>query len=126
MTEATVTPIKPKKPTEAERFSYEGEFLDVEPEVAAAILARYSERALALHEAKAAAFAVEEEIKLLMGGHENLRVNGEVKVTWKWGAKTTFDKRGLRQDHPEILEEYTHTDPLGTRTFNAKGVVGVD
>ena len=118
--------VKSKKVSEVERFEYSGEFLDVDPEVAGDVLGRYRQAALALHAAKEAAFAVEEEIKLLMGGHENLRVNGEVKVTWKWGAKTTFDKRGLRQTHPGLVEEYTTTDPLGTRSFNAKGIVGVD
>ncbi len=120
---------KEKKPTEAQRFHWMGEVLEVPeedlPEVYA-MLARYRDRAATLATARAAAFETEEELKKYMKGFEHLSVNGDRVVHWVWQGETKFDKRGLQRSHPELVEEYTTRTTDTKRVFNAKGVVGVD
>lgn len=120
-----------KKPTEAERFSYQGEFLDIDlgdPRLPIILekLATMGTAAIMLHAAKKSAFDAEEDLKLFMQGYENLRVMGEVKVTWRWKLKTYFDKRQLQRDNAALVEQYTVRTPDGERRFDCKGVVGVD
>lgn len=122
----TTATAKPAKVTEAKRFDYMGENLEVDPKVGYALAARYREAALALHEAKARAFAVEEEIKAVMQGYEHVTVNGERLFSWVWKLKTTFDKRGLRQKYPAIHDEFVKHEENGTRSFTAPGVSGVN
>ncbi len=120
---------KTKKPTEAERFEYMGERLEIDLEDRDAVyqeLAEYSAAAKILHDAKERAFAAEEKIKQRMAGHEELALDGEVKVTWRWQGETKFDKTGLARKYPELVEEFTTRTHDTKRVFNAKGVVGVD
>ncbi len=121
--------VKAKKPTEAERFEYMGERLDVDLEdrdKAYEMLAEYRAAAKLLHDAKERAFAAEDAIKIYMAGHEELALDGEVKVTWRWQGETKFDKTGLAREYPAIVEQYTTRTTDTKRVFNAKGVVGVD
>lgn len=115
-----------KTPADKDRFLYEGEFLDLTGQEAYELLAEYRAAATALHAAKKAAFDAEEKIKERMSGFENLRIDGEVKVTWTWQALTKFDKQALARKYPEILNELTTRVPDGKRVFSAKGVVGVE
>lgn len=122
----TVTTSKPAKPTEATRFEYMGETLELAPEVGYTLAAEYREAALALHAAKERAFAVEEKIKATMRGYEHVTVDGTRIFSWVWKLKTTFDKRGLRQKYPEIEAEFTRRVENGSRAFSAPGVTGVN
>lgn len=122
----TDTIEKPAKVTEVTRFEYEGEYLDLTGPEAYELLAEYRAAAQSLHVAKKAAFDAEEKIKELMRGRENLRVDGEVKVSWTWQSLTKFDKSALAVKYPAIVDEFTSRVPNGKRVFNAKGVVGVD
>lgn len=120
------TVAKPAKVSEADRFSYMGETLAVDPAVGYALAARYREAAKALHIAKDNAFAVEEEIKTLMRGYEHVTVDGTRIFSWVWKLKTTFNKKLLREKYPEIEAECTERKENGTRSFSAPGVSGVD
>ncbi len=118
-----------EKVTEATRFEWQGERLEVPANEKDAVyeeLAEYRAAAKALHAAKEAAFAAEEKIKQRMAGFEELAVDGEVKVTWRWAGETKFDKRGLQREAPELVERFTTRTTDTKRVFNAKGVVGVD
>ena len=114
------------KAVDKDTFAYEGEFLDLTGEEAYELLAEYRAAATLLHQAKKAAFDAEEKIKRAMRGHEALRIDGEVKVTWAWQAVTKVDKAQLGKDHPDLIDKYTTRVPDGKRVFSAKGVVGVD
>lgn len=107
-------------------FNFEGEFLDLTGAEAYELLAEYRAAAAALHAAKKLAFDAEEKIKARMRGYESLRIDGEVKVTWKWEALTKFDKQKLAREHLDILNTLTTRVPDGKRVFSAKGVVGVE
>lgn len=50
----------------------------------------------------------EESIKMYIGGdHEGITYNGENIVKWSFTkGRETFDKKTLKQDHPEIYEKY--------------------
>lgn len=127
----TATATKERKPTEATRFQYMGETLEIDAgdprlEHVISMLATYRTRALALHVAKDAAFESEEEIKQFMQGYESLRVMGETKVRWAWKLLTKFDKRQLQKDNAALVEQYTTRVPDGSREFSANGVVGVE
>lgn len=122
---ATTEETKVEK-LDKDSFEFEGEFLDLTGEEAYELLAEYRAAAAALHAAKKLAFDAEEKIKRVMRGHEALRIDGEVKVTWKWEALTKFNKQELARKYNDILNELTERVPDGKRVFNAKGVVGVD
>ncbi len=113
MTQTTEAPKAPE---------YQGEFVDVDPAAWAKYEAAYKYAAQALQHAKDLAFAAEQDIKELMGGHEHLRVMGETRVSWTWQAKNVFDKGQLRKDHPDIVDKYTQIIPDGKRVFDAKPI----
>ena len=119
-------PVKKEKVTEASRYAWSGEELELSPEVGYDLRARYRQAAVALHAAKAEAFKIEEEIKTAMGGHEHATVNGERIFSWAWKLKTTFDKTALRRAHPAIEQEFTVRVENGSRAFSAPGVSGVE
>jgi hypothetical protein len=117
---------KPAKVTEATRFDYEGEVKEIAPEIGFTLVAKYRQAAAALAAAKAAAFAIEEEIKTVMGGHERLVVDGTVVANYVWKDLTSFNKKALKEKYPAIVAEFTETKKNGSRAFSVPGTAGVE
>lgn len=60
------------------------------------------------------------ELKKFMGDAEAIMFQDRALVTWRQGkARKHFDKKGLGQDQPDLLEKYTKEMP-GNRTFLIK------
>lgn len=115
-------PVPPK----VGAYEWQGEVLELDPQVGYELMARYRQAAKALHAAKEEAKRIEEEIMAVVGGYENAAINGQVIVTWPWVSSTTFDVKSFKED-PErkaLYEQFLKTKP--TRRFKVTGVVGVD
>lgn len=80
----------------------------------------------ALHQARAdeaaakeRRLALEDAIKDRLGEAGTAgSIDGEVVVTYREGTTTTFDKKAMRADHPELVGKYEKT--AITRRFNVK------
>lgn len=57
----------------------------------------------------------EEEVKLFIGKHQNLTLDGNKVASWKSGARTVLDSRRLKEDLPDIFERYLKKST--SRTF---------
>jgi hypothetical protein len=111
----------------AERFEWQGETLELDPQVGYTLLAEYRQAAAALATAKAEAKRIEEKIMEIVGGYENAAVNGQVIVTWPWVDSTSFDAKAFKDTSPEhkaLYDAFLKTKK--TRRFKVTGVVGVD
>ncbi len=73
-----------------------------------ATLTELQEYTRIIDEAQAAADALRDRIKALMGDDETL-IAGPFKVTYKPVTTSRIDSKALKQDHPDIAAEYTRT-----------------
>ena len=63
---------------------------------------------------------LENELKTIMGDAEAIMHEDRALVTWRQGKpRKHFDKKGLGQEQPDLLEKYTKEMP-GNRTFLVK------
>lgn len=63
--------------------------------------------------------ALEDAIKARLGELGTVgTIDGKEVVTYRENTTTTFDKKGMRADHPELLGKYEKT--AITRRFNVK------
>jgi len=55
----------------------------------------------------------------VIGEHSALSVNGTVVATWKAQARSSFDSKSFKADHPELADKYQRT--VTVRTLLLKG-----
>lgn len=105
---------------------WQGEVLELDPQVGYDLMARYRQAARALHAAKEEAKRIEEEIMAAVGGYESAAINGQVIVTWPWVNSVSFDTKTFKEDaeRKALYESFLKTKV--TRRFKVTGVVGVD
>jgi len=48
-------------------------------------------------------------IENALGDNEAGTVDGDVVVTWKTGKRRALNQKALKENHPEIVEEFTDT-----------------
>lgn len=119
----TVTTDDPVKLDKVAK-SKNGGVVELEPMAAFTLAARYKAAETAADLAAAEVKAIKEEVQTLLGDATELKVKGMIDpiATWRWGAKTDFDKDGARKENPELIEKYTTIDPEGKRTLRFPGV----
>jgi len=105
---------------------WQGERLEIAPQLGYRLLAEYRAAAAQLHDAKARASVVEQEIMELLGGFEHGAVNGQDVFNWTFVSSTSFNSKAFKED-PErkaLYDAFLVTKP--TRRFKVDGTVGVD
>lgn len=107
-------------------FEWQGEVLDLDPEVGYTLLAEYRTAAAALHEAKRAAKAVEEKIMKTLGGYEHGAVDGQQVFHWPWVDSTSFNSKAFKEDPKRKALYDSFLETKQTRRFRVEGTVGVD
>ena len=126
LTEAGFTTILDKDPVKLKKIakSKNGGTYKMTFAAALALTAKYKALEVAAANANEAVENEKERIQLQMGDATELMVDGVSKpiATFRWGAKTNFDKESAKVENPEFVAKHTTTDPEGTRSFRFPGV----
>lgn len=78
-----------------------------------AVLQWVKQRRAELKELESAARA---QVEAAMGEADEGQIDGETVVTWSRSKRRSLDQKALKEDHPELVEEYKTTTEV--RTFN--------
>lgn len=116
----------PTPSTKVGEYEWQGEVLELSPQVGYALLAEYRTAAAALHAAKEAAKTIEAKIMETLGGYEHGSVDGQQLFHWPIVNSTSFNAKAFKED-PErkaLYDAFLVTKQ--TRRFKVDGTVGVD
>lgn len=91
----------------------EGKYADIDHD-AAALVREWEDARLRRLEAEKDEKALKDAVARLFDDAEGLRHDGRLIATWKATTRTSLDSKRLKEEQPELVEQYQRTVPVRT------------